>query len=638
MLSFPYKTLFVLSVIHIWNDHSNRHLQKHAGRRSSSSSSSKKSSSSPFLAQAQFMEGTSQYNYFVELGQKKLSAQTEYHPDLVDTFFPELKLLPRDGYRDEKPVVTSTVFGAGQDYIVNVIFDPCRGHPYDCCNGLYGTPEYIKLENTTSQVSLDRFGQPFGDIRSRLQDRLLMVDETCTGKEKPFRVLDACLGCLDPPYAGYPNEIPSMVLPMDKCPDAVKKHCAVNTGIYSSDIIDVDLIDRDTVTDVAVDATDMYTNQFNGQTRDFQILCRVKSTRCKYDSNRKCKETPLGQPNGCRYCENNYKAGQEQDPIDTCLSDADCTGNNRCIDAAWRSGDILDDAGQPLRDYNADDEMNGIPTWKGCEQKSVDQCKGEPILDDKFRDTGLWQGLDPPCITTCRQIDIWRRDCVRPRISFVQETFRPRCWDYNDTVPADRDCFDVAGFQLPYCVQMAYSLDAFVYQCSGYQGSGPYANDAHCGTFIEIHLPNVTAVDSDGKNYQRYSNEQIVEVLIDVKVPEGLSTGYNTVVMPTQFKKIPTQILCAGSYQVWWVQRTLYDFVIEFRSTFNVVTPPCDWDADNKRYQPFKLISDAEANVATSLKEKAAADRAVAEAAEVAAKARAAAAAELAAAAESEDG
>ena len=175
----------------------------------------------------------------------------------------------------------------------------------------------------------------------------------------------------------------------------------------------------------------------------------------------------------------------------------------------------------------------------------------------------------------------------------VQETVRPRCWDYNETVPGDQVCYDTDGQQHPYCVQMAFSLDAMVFQCSGYQGTGPYANDGHCGTFIEIHLPNITMRDTDGKLYQRYSDEQIREVLIEVKVPEGISTGYKTIILPTQFKKFSNQILCAGPYQVWWVQRTLYDFVIEFRSTFAVVSPPCDWDADNKRYQPFKVIQNA---------------------------------------------
>ena len=110
---------------------------------------------------------------------------------------------------------------------------------------------------------------------------------------------------------------------------------------------------------------------------------------------------------------------------------------------------------------------------------------------------------------------------------------------------------------------------------------------------------DITARDSEGKLYQRYSDEEIFKVLIEVKVPEGIHTGYKTLTMPTQYMDpdnrnpdgtMPklNKLLCAGSYQLWWVQRTLYDFVIEFRTTFAVASPACDWDADNKRYNPFK--------------------------------------------------
>ncbi len=431
----------------------------------------------PF-ARAQYMEGTSQYNYFVNLGKEKLAGQIQYHPDLIDVFFPELNMIPADDYRGEKPAVTSLVFGAGQDYEVNVIFDPCRGHPPDCCHGLYGTPEYLLLENTTSQSILDRFGAPFGDQRSRLQDRLLTVDEICEGREKPFRVEDSCLGCLDPPYAGY--EPGSTVLPLEACPDDVKKHCAINTGIYTSNIVDVDLIDTDTTPELP---TDMYTNQLGGQSRDFQILCRVMSTRCRYNRNRICKTSALGEPIGCRYCS---KSPEMTDPPSDgwikrtraqCESSDECPGaDNFCIDDAFSPTDEATNA----------DRNNGL----GCVQQSTENCKGMMLLDEDGEETGEYAGLNPPCITTCRKIDIWRRDCVRRRVSFVQEPVRARCWDYNDTVPADQDCYKPDGTLKRYCVQMAFSMNAMVHQCSGFQGQGTYSEDPHCGTFIEVHLPS----------------------------------------------------------------------------------------------------------------------------------------------------
>lgn len=82
-------------------------------------------------------------------------------------------------------------------------------------------------------------------------------------------------------------------------------------------------------------------------------------------------------------------------------------------------------------------------------------------------------------------------------------------------------------------------------------------------------------------------------------MPEGIHSGYKSITMPTQLMDpdnrnpdgtMPktNKILCAGPYQLWWVQRTLYDFVIEFRTSFAVSSPSCDWDPDNKRYNPYK--------------------------------------------------
>jgi len=39
----------------------------------------------------------------------------------------------------------------------------------------------------------------------------------------------------------------------------------------------------------------------------------------------------------------------------------------------------------------------------------------------------------------------------------------------------------------------------------------------------------------------------------------------------------------ALAVQVWWVQRTLYNFILERRLPFRVVSPLCDWDAPNDR-------------------------------------------------------
>ena len=438
---------------------------------------------------AQYLEGSSLYDYYVQFGKDKLKEEQKVHPFLVDKFFPELRLIPRDYYDVIFPPKTSTVFGAGTDTFINIIFDPCRGNPYDCCDGVYGTPEYTVLENTTWQKQVFQDGTDVIEEESRLQDREVVVDDECTGEEAPFKVYDECHGCLTPPKAKF--DPTAIVTPFVDCPDKVKKHCALNTGIYSRGIIDVQ-IDY---------STDMYTNKLNGQRREYQILCREMDSACEHED------------------------------IESCDADYFCNWQLRTTD--------------PVR------------------QK--ENC----LVDPEKRN-----------ITTCRKINIWRRDCVRPRVALQQSQRRPRCWDNNATLISDQSCTDAKGITRPYCIMFAFSYDALVYQCSGLNGAGPYATDSHCGTFLEIHLPDNGV----------FTEEEINEVILDIRLPEGIWSGFKSEVMPTQYKKFPERILCEGSYQVWWVQRTLDRFVIEFKTLIYVSSPACDWDPYNKKYVPYKII------------------------------------------------
>jgi hypothetical protein len=134
---------------------------------------------------------------------------------------------------------------------------------------------------------------------------------------------------------------------------------------------------------------------------------------------------------------------------------------------------------------------------------------------------------------------------------------------------------------------MAYSSTTYVHQCTGFQNSGPYNDDTHCGTYIEVHLPNITLGPLTGL----YNKKQIEEVLIEVKLPPGLTSGYRSIPLPTQYKDFPRRIICRGAYQVWWVLRTPSEFIIEKRKNIYLKSPICDWDPFNKRYRPYATIA-----------------------------------------------
>lgn len=37
-------------------------------------------------------------------------------------------------------------------------------------------------------------------------------------------------------------------------------------------------------------------------------------------------------------------------------------------------------------------------------------------------------------------------------------------------------------------------------------------------------------------------------------------------------------VVCKGDYQLWWVQRTLYNFIVHLKKPIRVIDPPCDFD------------------------------------------------------------
>ena len=81
------------------------------------------------------------------------------------------------------------------------------------------------------------------------------------------------------------------------------------------------------------------------------------------------------------------------------------------------------------------------------------------------------------------------------------------------------------------------------------------------------------------------------EILSSVHVSGGIHTGYRLTAMPLNWKQDPYRLLCRGNYevrchpssalgtgitrvrQVWWVQRTRWNFQIEFKKKFAITDP-----------------------------------------------------------------
>ena len=104
------------------------------------------------------------------------SVVTQGDPALVTRHHPDLYLLPRSFYT----LAPSTLFTQ------NVIFDPCRGQPANCCNNTFGTPEFERFDAASgarAHAYADGSPAPASALR-RPRDQLL-IDPTCTGPQQP---------------------------------------------------------------------------------------------------------------------------------------------------------------------------------------------------------------------------------------------------------------------------------------------------------------------------------------------------------------------------------------------------------------------------------------------------------------------
>lgn len=158
--------------------------------------------------------------------------------------------------------------------------------------------------------------------------------------------------------------------------------------------------------------------------------------------------------------------------------------------------------------------------------------------------------------------------CVGLQAAVKPAAVVPPCWDWNETVDSTRDCSGPGG-TAKHCVIIGYSSNAYVPECGG-----QFRANGDCGLYIEVH------------------NAGDETVLSEVHVAGGLHTGFRTAALPLTYRQDPERIICKGDYELWWTQRTRHNRVVEFRKSFAVVAPECEFDALNSRAFSFAWLDE----------------------------------------------
>lgn len=129
--------------------------------------------------------------------------------------------------------------------------------------------------------------------------------------------------------------------------------------------------------------------------------------------------------------------------------------------------------------------------------------------------------------------------CQAKNFAFRPSPLQPACTDHNFTLNTLEGCLFPNGTaaSMP-CVQIGYSQNAYIAQCTG--------DPTHCGTYIEVHQLN-------GSPYTRQS-DKISEVLLD----QPSVSGYSTTVLPLTWMGNASRVLCAYSESLFRVGSIVY--------------------------------------------------------------------------------
>jgi len=193
---------------------------------------------------------------------------------------------------------------------------------------------------------------------------------------------------------------------------------------------------------------------------------------------------------------------------------------------------------------------------------------GDPLVSEASRmpDDEIFFDED------CEDLSVPFFDCVGLRARRQRFRTFPVCWDRNESVSALDSCLaPLDGRTVPNCVALGYSQTALIVECNN-----QFRNDPHCGTFLEIHKPGDE------------------EVLAATKLRGQMFSGYRMTLISLTYKGRLDRLLCRGPHEIWWVQRTRYNFRVEMKKSFYISDPECDWDHVNSRTVRYKSYHDVD--------------------------------------------
>jgi len=520
---------------------------------------------------AQYRSDTKMYQKTITEGLDTLVEHLEKLPDLVDTYHPNTKYVNTKFY--------DVVLPKSEDYKISMIVDPCKGQDEKiCCENKYGAPEYARYKDpdwsypyrvSSRFIIDDQFimdnvemvsedGVKIEIANSRRADDSIAIDEECEDYGVPY---EACSGFRKRQSKFSFNPI---------CKDNNQSVNALNS-CWIKDPITGEAVEKEHCLQLAYAQT------------AFSVVCG--NDFAEDDSCGTYIEVHL--PVGSNYFDREYKINEQK------------------INQRNSSGYITTYISTEFNAISEDPKAGSKQVLCNFFEQAIRINQTVIILDNSER-------------------------CCCPLVTYQCPKF-----EYNEGYTAaevktlDQKLYLADNYEVePYCYDwptnkdylMCEDQDAetgrmYYFQCDKVNASVLNTTDANYtssnldyGEYKGIcpFFPECAGALRDESTYSCGGTDQLFSFVgmtgTVVSVPDpslpkqdglyGVTFNANRTIYYFAWDQV-AQDPHDHNYELWWVQRTRSNYIVQEKKAFQVSEPPCTYDNLRNQYLPYAIINDA---------------------------------------------
>ncbi|CAN0375993.1 unnamed protein product, partial [Pylaiella littoralis] len=508
----------------------------------------------PQITDAQYNADPPLYEEIMEKAEEDLTASLKGGEYVEDVFFPDRQHGDTDTFVYDYP--------DSSDYTIGIIVDPCKGNSYDCCHRFYGAPQYAMLiepdetsyravdkylfadtsEILANTVIIDKEGVAVDIANSRFADDEVVIDDNCTAAGEPEGL--SCVGFRQ------------------------KQQRAANVARCT---------DNNQTVDAGGSCQDL-----NGE---FSEHCLAVGY----------SQTAISVTCGGEYA--------DDDHCGTFL-ELHMGYSNSYVDTE----DVLSEVRLLTENVTGYTTTTLPMTWVNdsskilCAFEHVSLLEGTMVLISEdapvcccpraFSQKDQFGSLFCPVYDSREGPFAAPLTLVADKLTFEGELqtypFCPYLEEDEDLMVVSEYSTAWARFYTREAASVGWNNDTSSYTSDDLDGS----YDGVCGYLPQCGLSTSGTCSGDDRRYTFNGHVGKITLAPDDPEDEQYLVTFNNGRTSYGFNQEHLQVEQDYNYEVWWVQRTLYNFRVQARKPITVTSPTCTFDSTNGQYFPYAMLDE----------------------------------------------